>query len=540
MATFKHISSKNADYGAAEAYLTFEHDEFTMKPTLDENGRLVPREGYRLATLNCGEEDFAVACLHSNLRYGKNQKREDVKSHHYIISFDPRDGTDNGLTVDKAQSLGEEFCNEHFPGHQAIVCTHPDGHNHSGNIHVHIVINSLRIEAVPLLPYMDRPADTKDGCKHRCTDAAMEYFKSEVMEMCHRENLYQIDLLHGSKNRVTEREYWAQKKGQLALDKENAAREATGQPTKPTKFETDKAKLRRTIRQALSQAGSFDEFASLLLREGVTVKESRGRLSYLTPDRTKPITARKLGDDFDKAAVLALLTQNAHRAAEQTKAIPEYPHTQKGRLREEKAAKTTPADNTLQRMVDREAKRAEGKGVGYDRWASLHNLKQMAATHNFLMENELLDLDKLDAAVESSRKALSEARESLRGIEQSISDKKSLRKVVNDYRRTRPTIDAHKKLSGRKAENYRQSHEAEFIIYEAALRQLKVLAPGKKLPATSKLNTEIEALISEKNAAYNTYRTAKAEYEQLATAKRNAEQILHGTPSRQKKHEQER
>ena len=540
MATFKHISSKNADYGAAEQYLTFEHDEFTMKPTLDETGRLILREDYRIATLNCGEEDFAVACMRANLRYGKNQKREDVKSHHYIISFDPRDAADNGLTVDRAQALGEKFCAEHFPGHQAIVCTHPDGHNHSGNIHVHIVLNSLRIYEVPLLPYMDRPADTREGCKHRCTNAAMEYFKSEVMEMCHREGLYQIDLLNGSKERITEREYWAAKKGQLALDKENAAREAAGQPTKPTKFETDKAKLRRTIRQALSQATSFDEFSSLLLREGVTVKESRGRLSYLTPDRTKPITARKLGDDFDKAAVLALLTQNAHRAAEQTTAIPEYPHTQKERLREEKTAKTAPADNTLQRMVDREAKRAEGKGVGYDRWASLHNLKQMAATHNFLMENELLDLDKLDAAVESSRKALSEARESLRGIEQSISDKKSLRKVVNDYRRTRPTIDAHKKLSGRKAENYRQSHEAEFIIYEAALRQLKVLAPGKKLPATSKLNTEIEALISEKNAAYNTYRTAKAEYEQLATAKRNAEQILHGTPSRQKKHEQER
>ena len=540
LATFKHISSKNADYGAAEAYLTFEHDEFTMKPTLDENGRLIPREDYRISSLNCGGEDFAVACMRANLRYEKNQKREDVKSHHYIISFDPRDGTDNGLTVDRAQELGEQFCKEHFPGHQALVCTHPDGHNHSGNIHVHIVINSLRIYEVPLLPYMDRPADTREGCKHRCTNAAMEYFKSEVMEMCHREGLYQIDLLNGSKERITEREYWAAKKGQLALDKENAAREAAGQPTKPTKFETDKAKLRRTIRQALSQAGSFDEFSSLLLREGVTVKESRGRLSYLTPDRTKPITARKLGDDFDKAAVLALLTQNAHRAAEQTTAIPEYPHTQKERLREEKTAKTAPADNTLQRMVDREAKRAEGKGVGYDRWASLHNLKQMAATHNFLMENELLDLDKLDAAVESSRKALSEARESLRGIEQSISDKKSLRKVVNDYRRTRPTIDAHKKLSGRKAENYRQSHEAEFIIYEAALRQLKVLAPGKKLPATSKLNTEIEALISEKNAAYNTYRTAKAEHEQLATAKRNAEQILHGTPSRQKKHEQER
>ena len=77
---------------------------------------------------------------------------------------------------------------------------------------------------------------------------------------------------------MTEREYWAQRKGQLALDTEAAAQ---GKP--PTKFETDKAKLRRTIRAALSEATSFDEFSSLLLREGVTVKESRGRLSYLTP-----------------------------------------------------------------------------------------------------------------------------------------------------------------------------------------------------------------------------------------------------------------
>ena len=119
MATFKHISSKNADYGAAEQYLTFEHDEFTMKPTLDGNGRLVLRDDYRISSLNCGDEDFAIACMRSNLKYGKNQKREDVKSHHYIISFDPRDAPDNGLTVDRAQQLGEQFCKEHFPGHQA-------------------------------------------------------------------------------------------------------------------------------------------------------------------------------------------------------------------------------------------------------------------------------------------------------------------------------------------------------------------------------------------------------------------------------------
>ena len=204
---------------------------------------------------------------------------------------------------------------------------------------MHIVINSLRIEEVPFLPYMERPADTREGCKHRCTDTALRHFKAEVMEMCHREGLYQIDLLNGSKNRITDREYRAQKKGQFALDKENATLAATGQPPKATKFETDKETLRRTIRQALSQATSFDEFSSLLLREGVTVKESRGRLSYLSPDRTKPITARKLGDDFDRTAVLAMLEENAHRAAEQTTAIPEYPAAVKEPLQRKKQSK---------------------------------------------------------------------------------------------------------------------------------------------------------------------------------------------------------
>uniref|UniRef100_N2A2J2 MobA/VirD2-like nuclease domain-containing protein n=1 Tax=Eubacterium plexicaudatum ASF492 TaxID=1235802 RepID=N2A2J2_9FIRM len=433
MATFKHISSKNADYGAAEQYLTFEHDEFTMKPTLDKNGRLVIRDDYRISSLNCGDEDFAIACMRSNLKYGKNQKREDVKSHHYIISFDPRDVPDNGLTVDRAQALGEQFCKEHFPGHQALVCTHPDGHNHSGNIHVHIVINSLRIEEVPLLPYMERPADTREGCKHRCTDAAMEYFKAEVMEMCHRENLYQIDLLNGSKNRITEREYWAKRKGQAALDKENASQAATGEPPKQTKFETDKEKLRRTIRTALSSAVSFEDFSGKLLQQGVTVKESRGRLSYLTPDRTKPITVRKLGDDFDRAAVLEALTinaQNAARAAETPLPQQEYPRSIKDRLQRNKAVVNAPKQDSVQRMVDIAAKKAEGKGKGYEKWATLHNLKQMAATMSIYEESGFSSPEELEAALAAASAGLHEVTGKLKAVESTLREKKDLQKQL--------------------------------------------------------------------------------------------------------------
>ena len=548
MATFKHISSKNADYGAAEQYLTFEHDEFTMKPTLDENGRLIPRDDYRISTLNCGGEDFAIACMRSNLKYGKNQKREDVKSHHYIISFDPRDATDNGLTVDKAQELGERYCKEYFPGHQALVCTHPDGHNHSGNIHVHIVINSLRTTEVPLLPYMDRPADTKAGCKHRCTDAAMEYLKAEVMEMCHRENLYQIDLLHGSKNRITEREYWAKRKGQAALDKENAFLAAKGEPPKQSKFETDKEKLRGAIRAALSSAISFEDFSGKLLQQGITVKESRGRLSYLTPDRTKPVTARKLGDDFDRAAVLETLTQNAQnaaRAAEKPLPKQEYPHSIKDRLQRNKAAINAPKNDAsqrgaVQRMVDREAKRAEGKGTGYDRWAAVHNLKQMAATMSIYEESGFASPEELEAALAAANTELNSVHAKLKAAESTLREKKDFQKQLLAYIKTKPArngLKAQKTEKARKA--YREQNESDFMIAEAAMRYFK--SHGiTELPASKALQAEIEQLMREKNALYNSYREKREKTKELQTIKSNIEQILRREPERGKGRENER
>ena len=546
MATLKHINSKNADYGAAEQYLLFEHDEFTMKPVLDETGRLIPREDYRLSTLNCGGEDFAVACMRANLRYEKNQRREDVKSHHYIISFDPRDGPDNGLTVDRAQELGEKFCAEHFPGHQALVCTHPDGHNHSGNIHVHIVINSLRIEEVPFLPYMDRPADTKAGCKHRCTDVALRYFKSEVMEMCHREGLYQIDLLNGSKNRVTDREYWAQKKGQAALDKQNAPMIAGGITPRQTKFETNKEKLRQTIRAALSAATSFEDFSSLLLREGVAVKESRGRLSYLTPDRTKPITARKLGDDFDRAAVLAVLEQNAQRgvtvhsvpqpqthaagAAEKTEAL-----SIKDQLRADRAAKTAPKEDGVQRLVDIEQKMAEGKGRGYERWAAMHNLKQMAATLNVYQEYGFTSPEQLEAAVDTAYQEMRQTSGELKTLETKLQGKKELQRQVLAYAKTKPARDGLKAQKSEKARAaYRQAHESDFIIADAAARYFREHGITK-LPARKALQDEIEQLVSKKSGLYNTYHEQKQRYAELQTVKRNIDQILRRSEPRRRK-----
>ncbi len=225
------------------------------------------------------------------------------------------------------------------------------------------------------------------------------------------------------------------------------------------KFETDKEKLRRTIRTALSSAISFEDFSGKLLQQGVTVKESRGRLSYLTPDRTKPITARKLGDDFDRAAVLEALTQNAQnaaRAAEKPAPKQEYPRSIKDRLQRNKAAISAPKQDAsqreiVQRMVDREAKRAEGKGIGYDRWAAVHNLKQMAATMSIYEESGFSSPEELEAALAAASAGLSSVHAGLKAVESTLREKKDLQKQLLAYIKTKPARDGLKAQKTEKA-----------------------------------------------------------------------------------------
>ena len=442
-----------------------------------------------------------------------------MKSHHYIISFDPRDGTENGLTMDKAQQLGADFCREHFPGHQALVCTHPDGHNHSGNIHVHIVINSLRIKDIPFLPYMDRPCDTQAGMKHRCTASALRYLRSEVMEMCHRENLYQIDLLNGSKNRITEREYHARRRGQQELDELNQRIIADGLTPRRTKFETDKDILRGNIRAALLAAKSFEEFQELLEEHGISVRESRGRFSYLTADRTKPITARKLGDDFSKEAVLEQINRNAEQALHEKSPVPST-----SKASPIKSAQSHNSPSGLDRIVDMNY--AHSKGGGYAHWATLHNLKTMSATLIAYHEAGFESPEALEAALAEAHDAATDARKKVKSFESIIKDKKELRRQIQIYRKATPLYEEYKQIKRKsKQEDFYRAHEPDFILRESALRYFK--SHGiKKLPALKALNTEIEGLISQENEAYNEYHSAQDHEKELRAIKQNIDRML--------------
>ena len=496
MATLKHIASKNSDYTAIEVYLVYQHDEFSGKVILDEQGRPMLRESYLLDTLECGDFSFATACLLANRKYGKNTQHGDIKSHQYIISFDPRDAADNGLTMEKAQALGLKFCEENFPGHPAIVCTHPDGHNHSGNIHVHIVIGSIRMREVERKPYMQKPRDWREGMKHSSTAQTMRHLRVEVMELCEGAGLYQIDLLNGSKERVSEAEYWARRRGQQKLDLANAALTAAGQQPKQKKFETVKDTLRKQISSVLYRATSFEDFSDRLMQQyGITVKESRGQLSYLPSGRTRFIRAKHLGDKFDKAEVLATLTANAARK----------PKVQ---------SKTT----NLAKLIDIQAKLTEGKGIGYERWAKKFNLKAMSQTLILLQEKDLLNEDDLNQRIAELETKYHDALAVVKDLEGRMKTNKELRYHIAAYTSTKNVAQQLK--TAKRPAAFEEQHRAELTAYRAAAAYFKT-NNIIKLPNPKKLEAEYAQLASEKAQFYEQYKEAKEELLKLKTAKQN-------------------
>ena len=496
MATLKHIASKNSDYTAIEAYLIYQHDAFTGKQLLDDHGRPMLRESYILDTLECGDFSFATACLLANRKYGKNNQHGDVKSHQYIISFDPRDAADNGLTMEKAQALGLKFCEENFPGHPSIVCTHPDGHNHSGNIHVHIVIGSVRTREVERKPYMQKPRDWREGMKHSSTAQTMRHLRVEVMELCEGAGLYQIDLLNGSKERVSEAEYWARRRGQQKLDCENAALTAAGQQPRQKKFETVKGTLREQIASVLYFATSFEDFSDRLLQQyGITVKESRGQLSYLPAGRTKFIRAKKLGDNYDKEIVLATLTANAeHKPKAQSK------------------------QDAIRKLIDIQAKLKQGKGIGYERWAKKHNLKAMAQTLILLEEKGLTDEGALDQRITELDTKFHDSLAVVKDLEGRMKANKELRYQVAAYASTK-NIAQQLKAAKRPAA-FEEQHRAELTAHRAAAAYFKA-NDITKLPSPKKLEAEYAQLASEKAKFYEQYKETKEELLKLKTAKQN-------------------
>ena len=546
MAVIKHIASKNADYGESERYLIFQHNEYTQKPILDDEGHMILRDEYYLDGLNCDPFTFASECQELNSYYHKNKNFNEIKSHHYIISFDPKDREECGLTGERAQQLGLTFAKKNFPGHQALVCTHTDGHNESGNIHVHIVINSLRKYDVPQEPYMEFDCESKAGYKHHLSTAYLAHLKQDVMDMCQKEGLHQVDLLSPAERKITEKEYWAQRRGQEKLDKLNQKMLEDGITPKETRYQTEKQFLRDAIDDATSTAKSPEEFAQILDKKyHIIFKISRNRYSYLHPGRKKYITGRNLGTRYEEDFLLQTFKENEKSLSDRKMKIeePQVPNTAKDlqtALSPDASDIPVPfifIKSDLRLVIDLQTCIKAQQSEAYAQKVKLSNLKQMAQTVAYIQEHGYNSLEDFHTALDQASDQTSAARKSLKDTEQQLKDVNEQIHFTGQYLAYKDLYAQYRKSHNRN--KFYEEHKAELSLYETALRVLKEKSNGQKLPSMKSLYQEKDRLTELREVQRADFYNHRDQERELRTVDANIDMILGKKPERRQEIEKE-
>ena len=541
MAILKHIASKNANYAEIQRYLMFEHDEDTNKPILNENGELIPRKGYIMDGINCDPFTFDMECRELNALYRKNESYDEIKSHHYIISFDPKDTDENGLTGERAQKLGMEYARKNFPGHQTLVCTHMDGHNKSGNIHVHIVINSLRKYDVERQGFMDRACDSRAGYKHHLSKDYLIHLKQSLMDLCHREHLHQVDLLAPAEKKITDREYHVGQRGQKKLDERNRQILADGLPIRRTAFQTQKDFLRSAIEASAVSSCSREEFQKLLLEKyNITLKVSRGRFSYLHPERGKYITGRMLGTHYEEDYLLELFGENSKSkeyrketiAGETFNAESEQPADQPSDPLQEAPVSILFIKSDLRLVTNlQDCVKAQQNAAYATNKVKLSNLKEMAKTVAYIQERGYDTRDSLEDSFSEVKNLASSSRKVLKDTEDKL-------RILNEQIHYTGQYLANKSVyrqfcRAKHKGQFREEHPAEIALYESARKFLQGQSADGRLPSIKLLKAEKEQLLHKKKEAQKTYHYYRDYQKELNTVCSNVDKILGQARTRQ-------
>lgn len=540
VAVIKHIASKNADYGESERYLIFQHNEYTQKPVLDENGHMILRDEYYLDGLNCDPFTFASECQELNSYYHKNQNFNEIKSHHYIISFDPKDRDECGLTGERAQQLGLTFAKKNFPGHQALICTHTDGHNESGNIHVHIVINSIRKYDVPEEPFMEYTCESKAGYKHHLSTAYLAHLKQEVMGMCQKEGLHQVDLLTPAERKITEKEYWAQRRGQEKLDKFNQKMREDGITPKETRYQTEKQFLRDAIDNAAGIAKSPEEFSKILEEKyRIIFKISRGRYSYLHPDRKKYVTGRNLGTRYEEDFLMKTFMENTKSLSKKKKNVQEQPVSDTAtNLQQALSSNSSQISvpfifikSDLRLVIDLQTCIKAQQSEAYAQKVKLTNLKQMAQTVAYIQEHGYDTREDFNAALTNAESQTSLARKKMKDTEQQLKNVNEQIHFTGQYLAYKDLYAQYRKSRNRN--KFYEEHKAELSLYETALRVLKEKSNGQKLPSMKSLYHEKDRLTELREVQRADFYSHRDQERELRTVDANIDMILGKKPKQE-------
>lgn len=271
-------------------------------------------------------------------------------------------------------------------------------------------------------------------------------------------------------------------------------------------------RLRAAIDTVLAKRpADFPAFLSLMEQAGYEVKQRRGAISFRAPgqERFTRLRSDTLGEGYSEADIRAALSGSRQR--------PGQPRPK------------------ISLAIDIQS-RLQGKGPGYERWAKVFNLKQMAAALAYLQDNGLTDYEQLEQKATAATERFHKLSDQIKSTEAALHTNTELKAATVQYAKTRPVFEKYK--ASKYSKKFLAEHEADIELYRAACADFKAILGGAKLPKMDTLKEEGRKLSEQKKKFYAEYRKTKADMQEVTTIKANIDYLLgYSEPGRKKEQE---
>ena len=271
-------------------------------------------------------------------------------------------------------------------------------------------------------------------------------------------------------------------------------------------------RLRAAIDTALAKRpADFPAFLSLMEQAGYEVKQQRGVISFRAPgqERFTRLRSDTLGEGYSETDIRAALSGSRQRPGQPRQKI--------------------------SLAIDIQS-RLQGKGPGYERWAKVFNLKQMAAALAYLQDNGLTDYEQLEQKATAATEHFHKLSDQIKSTEAALHTNMELKAATVQYAKTRPVFEKYK--ASKYSKKFLAEHEADIELYRAACADFKAILGGAKLPKMDTLKEEGRKLAEQKKKLYAEYRKAKADMQEVTTIKANIDYLLgYSEPGRKKEQE---
>ena len=433
------------------------------------------QQGELISAYMCDHKTADAEFLLSKAKYkavtGREQKQdEDVLCYQIRQAFLPGE-----VTPEDANRIGYETAMRWTKGNYAFfVATHVDRHH----IHNHIYYNSTALDcARKFRDFLGSARAVRRLSDRVCLENGLSYIAHPKLK---------------SKGQYKHYGQWL------------------GGNNPPTFQERLKAQIDICL---ADKPPDMDAFLQAMAAAGYEVKHGRGGvLSFRTEgqDRFTRLRASTLGPGYGQEDIQAVI---------------------EGRTPITEGRAGSPCRVNL--IVDIQAKMRAGKGPAYQKWATIYNLKQMAAALQYLQENGLLEYGQLEQQATDVTDRFHALSDKIKTVEGAMSVNAELKAATVDYAKTRAAFDGYK--AAKYSRKYLAEHEDDIELYRAAQATFRRVLAGAKLPKMDALKAEGQKLAAEKNAAYREYRAARKDMQEILAAKSNIDHLLGLTDGRKNK-----